>query len=428
MKAEFASRAQIDPALLPYRAEVLTYLRDWRAKGGQIALVTATDQRLADQIAAHLGLFDEVHGSDGVRNLKGAAKAAFLTDHFGARGYVYIGDHAADLPVWAAAQGAVTIGLSAGLRDRVQVAGNGEITHLDGGDDQGQVRAMIRSMRPHQWLKNLLVFLPLLAAHDFTLGSLLQAVTAFVVFGLVASSVYVLNDLLDLPSDRAHPRKSLRPFASGALALRVGLLLAPILLACGVILGSFLGLGFLAVMAGYFIATTAYSLWLKRVAILDICTLAGLYAVRIVAGGVATQTPLSVWLLAFSIFFFFALAAVKRQAELVDAQAEGRGSNARRGYQAGDLPLVTMMALASGYVSVLVMALYVNSPVVIELYQTPEVLWGISAVLLFWISRIVLITHRGEMHDDPVVFAARDRVSLASFALVLGLVVIGGQL
>lgn len=453
LKADLAGRAHIDAAQLPYRTSVLDGLRRWRAQGGRIALVTATDQRLADQIAGHLGLFDEVHGSTADRNLKAATKAAFLTEHYASTGFVYIGDSAADLPVWEAAQGAITIGLNATLRRKVR--SQGRIVHIDDTPPRTQDNgitpaqaspadtgpssaetahsalspfdATIRAMRPHQWMKNILIFLPLLAAHQWDAISLMRAALAFVAFGLVASSVYVINDLLDLPSDRAHPRKRFRPFASGALSLRIGLWLAPGLILTGVALGAFAGWGFLAVLAGYFVTTTAYSLWLKRIAILDICTLAALYAVRIVAGGVATQVPLSVWLLAFSIFFFFSLAAVKRQAELVDNLASGRGTNARRGYRTDDLPLVTMMALASGYVSVLVMALYVNSPTVMSLYSTPEVLWGISAVLLFWISRMVLITHRGDMHDDPVVFAVRDRVSLGAFAVVLVFVVIGGQ-
>ncbi|WP_274609745.1 UbiA family prenyltransferase [Rhodobaculum claviforme] len=180
-----------------------------------------------------------------------------------------------------------------------------------------------------------------------------------------------------------------------------------------------LGWAFLGVMLGYLVLTTAYSLYLKRRAIIDVCVLAGLYTTRIVAGGVATEIVLSVWLLAFSIFFFFALAAVKRQAELVDSARRGKLTASGRGYHVEDLPVISMMATASGYLSVLVLALYVDAPPVQELYGAPGALWGICCILLYWISRTILIAHRGQMHDDPVVFAARDRISLVCFALIV---------
>ena len=425
LKSVLAQRGDVDVRHLPYREDILARLRDWRAQGGKVALVTAADRHLAERVAAHLDLFDEVHGSDGGVNLKGGVKAAFLIDRYGAGGFHYIGDSEADLPVWAASSGAVTVGAPPSLRRRVRAEGG--VEHLDT-DLPSFPRALMRALRPHQWAKNILIFLPLLAAHRMDAPGLSQAVLAFIAFGLLASSVYVINDLLDLPSDRAHPRKRARPFASGQLALRHGLWLTPFLLVAGFGLGALLGPGFVAVLLAYYLTTTAYSMWLKQVPVLDICTLAGLYTLRIVAGAVATSTPLSVWLLAFSIFFFFSLAAVKRQAELVDAVAADRALNARRGYRAEDLPLVAMMAVGAGYVSVLVMALYVNSPEVTDLYARPEVLFGICAILLFWISRIVLITHRGKMHDDPVVFAAEDKVSYAAFGLVFLLVVAGAQL
>ena len=425
LKQRMAAQGTVDPALLPYRNEVVSRLRAWRLRGGRTALVTCADQAVADRIANHLGVFDEVHGSDGVRNLRGQAKADFLAARFGSGNYSYIGGSAADLPVWAGAAQATTIGLSDTLR--AQVTAQEGVAHLDA-EVRNFPRALMQAMRPHQWLKNLLIFLPLLAAHQLDAVSVAQGILAFIAFALVASSVYVLNDLLDLPSDRAHPRKRERPFASGRLALRHGLWLTPGLVLTGFGLGAFLGPVFLAVLGTYAVTTTAYSLWLKRMPVVDVCTLAALYTLRIGAGAAAAGIPLSIWLLAFSTFFFFSLAAVKRQAELVDAVQNGTGLNARRGYRAEDLPIVAMMAVGAGFVSVLVMALYINSPDVTALYSRPEVLFGIGAVLLFWISRIVLITHRGEMHDDPVVFAARDRVSLVSFALVVAFVAAGSQL
>lgn len=425
LKQTLAERGPVDPEHLPYRPEIVARLKAWQSAGGRTALVTSADQAVAEEIAAFLGVFDEVHGSDGTRNLRAATKAAFLVQRFGEGGYNYIGGVATDRPVWKTSARATTLGLPEGARSRVTALE--AVTHLDK-EVMNFPRALMQAMRPHQWLKNLLIFLPLLAAHQMDAVTMARAVLAFITFGLVASSVYVLNDLLDLPSDRAHPRKRNRPFASGRLPLRHGLWLTPGLLGAGVLLGGFLGWGFLAVLAVYYATTTAYSLWLKRQPVVDICALASLYSLRIAAGAAATAIPISVWLMAFAIFFFFSLAAVKRQAELADAIKAGRDLNARRGYRAEDLPLVAMMAVGAGYLSILVMALYVNSLAVTQLYSTPEVLFGICAVLLFWISRTVMLAHRGEMHDDPVVFAATDRVSLGAFGVVCALVIAGSLL
>ncbi len=285
----------------------------------------------------------------------------------------------------------------------------------------------LRVLRPHQWLKNALVFMPLLAAHRFDAATILNALLAFVTFSLIASSVYVLNDLVDVEADRAHPRKRNRPFASGAIPTGQGPVLALVPLAAGAVLALWLGREFALVIAGYYLTTLAYSFVLKRRIVIDICILAGLYTFRIIAGGAATGVPLSVWLLAFSVFFFLSLAAVKRQAELVDGLARGDLKAHGRGYVADDLPIVAMMSISAAYVSVLVMALYLNSPAVSELYATPALLWGICLILLYWLSRIAMITHRGQMHDDPVVFAVRDRISLICVAIVLVIAVAGSR-
>lgn len=422
LKQHLARASAVDVATLPYDAGVMAYVAAWRRSGGRTALVTASDRSFAEAIAAHLGLFDEAHGSDGLRNLKGARKAEFLVQRFGERGFAYMGDAAADLPVWSRAARAITVDAPAALRRKAERAA--PVTeHL--GESRSTVRPCIVALRPHQWLKNVLVFLPMLAAHQLDAATLALSLIAFVCFCLVASSVYVLNDLLDLAADRAHPRKRMRPFASGRLPLAHGGVMVGALLVPGVLLALSVGGGFLAVMLAYFLLTAAYSLWLKRRIVLDICILAGLYTARILAGGVATGIPLSVWLLAFSVFFFLSMAAVKRQAELVDIAARGSVVASGRGYTTGDLPIIAMIAISAGYVSVLVLTLYVNSPAVMEHYTLPEALWGVCAVLLYWITRTVMIAHRGRMEDDPVVFAVRDRVSLLCLAAILGLVLAG---
>ncbi|MFN3145659.1 MAG: UbiA family prenyltransferase [Paracoccaceae bacterium] len=420
LKAMLAGRVTIDVSRLPYTPQVIEYVRGWRAAGGRVALVTAADQSVAQRVADHLGLFDEVHGSDGTRNLKGAAKAALLVELYGARGFAYVGDAGADLAIWRDAARAITVDATPDLRRRVDAI-DPKAEHLTTETPRGP--AYVRALRPTQWLKNILVFAPLLAAHQFAMGTVLTGFVAFLSFSLVASAVYVLNDLLDLAADRAHPRKRARPFASGAIPISHGAIMAPGLLLGGLALALPLGWAFVAVMVTYFAATLAYSLVLKRRAILDITTLAALYTLRIVAGAAAVGLSISVWLLAFSIFFFFSLAAVKRQAELADLAQRGETEAPGRGYRVADLPVVAQMAMASGYVSVLVLVLYLDSPVVRNLYAQPSILWGICGVLLYWLSHIFMVTHRGRMHDDPIVYALRDVQSLVCVALMTGLAV-----
>lgn len=416
LKSELAKH-RLDPALLPYREDVLEELRAWRTKGGKTALVTASDQAYADAVAGHIGLFDEVFGSDGKRNLKGTRKATFLEKRFPG-GFQYLGDAPSDLPVWERAEEVVTVHASKRLRKRAEQAASAKgkpSRHLAVRADSGLYAGLepyLKAMRPYQWVKNILIFLPVVADHNVDSLAWQKAVIAFAAFSLVASSAYLLNDLLDLKADRAHPRKRNRPLASGALPLAHGSLMAPGLLVLGFALAALtLSPLFVGVLAFYFALTTVYSIKLKRKLIIDICTLAGLYTVRIFAGGAATDTPLSVWLLAFSIFFFFSLAAVKRQTELVENVDLGSQRVKGRSYRVEDLHFVAMMAIAAGYVAVLVLALYIDAISVQNLYQSPVFLWGVCPVLLYWISRMVMLTQRGLMHDDPIVFAMRDRVS-----------------
>lgn len=422
LKRYLAGAGTIDVTTLPYDVEVIAYVERWRAGGGRAALVTASDMGLAQAVAAHLGIFDEVHGSDGVHNLKGEGKAQFLEERFGKGGFAYVGDSRADLAVWKRAAKAVTVNAPAGLRREAEAI-CGEVEHLS--TAERSLRPYFKALRPHQWLKNVLIFLPMLAGHDFGGEVFARSLLAFVAFSLVASCVYVVNDLLDLAADRAHPRKRNRPFASGRLPIGHGLWMAGGLIVVGVAVAGAIGVNFIKVLAGYFLLTTSYSLYLKRQMVLDIVVLAGLYTVRIVAGGVATGIPLSVWLLAFASFLFLAMAAVKRQAELVDLARRDGLKASGRGYHVDDLPIISMLGVSAGYMSVLVLQLYVNSPEVSRLYPHPAALWGVSAVLLYWVTRTVLLTHRGEMRDDPVVYAATDRISQVCFAICAAFIVAG---
>lgn len=405
-KAELADRLVVDPDSLPLNDMVLELVRMARADGRRTALVSAADHRQVTAVAEATGLFDEAYGSAEGRNLKGGEKAAFLSTHFGPGNFDYIGDSSADLPVWEAARRAITVQAAPGLR-RAAEAANPNTLHVDPPD--GKARAILKALRPHQWSKNMLLFLPMLAAHD--LSKIGFVFLGFLAFCLTASSVYVINDLLDLEADRAHPRKRQRPFATGALSAVNGVVLSGGLLLGALCLGLLTGRPiFLATLCVYLVATFAYSLYLKRKLLIDVLALAGLYTVRIIAGGAAASVSLSPWLLGFSMFLFLALAAIKRQAELTDQMKTGRASSGRA-YEVEDLPILRGMAIAAGNAAVMVLALYISSDAIQALYTRPGLIWLICPLLLYWILRMVMKTHRGQMTDDPIVFAVTDRAS-----------------
>ncbi len=281
-------------------------------------------------------------------------------------------------------------------------------------------RLWLRAMRLHQWLKNLLILVPLLASHR--LGEpivLFEALIAFICFGMCASSAYILNDIVDLAHDRHHPTKSRRPFASGQLPVKAGVIVFPLLL-IGALVGAYLFLPwrFSAALATYYTVTVIYSFWLKRHAVVDVVTLALLYTLRVAAGALVFNLVLTFWMAAFSMFIFLSLALAKRHAELFGARTTGVTDRARgRGYFPDDLEVISSLGAASGYLSVMVLALYIQDASTAALYRYPQLIWVACPILLYWISRIWLLTHRGEMHDDPVVFAIRDRASIIAGAL-----------
>ena len=330
---------------------------------------------------------------------------------FGERGFDYAGNGKVDVAVWGHARQAILVNPARGVRERaVQVT----VVAAEFDDREGAwPRSWLKALRLHQWLKNVLVFVPLLAAHRVNeVPLLLQAVLAYLAFGLCASSVYLLNDLLDLPLDRQHPRKRLRPFAAGTLPVLTGAWLVPTLLVLAFLLaGIALPPLFSSVLLGYYALTLAYSLYFKQAVMLDAIVLATLYTLRIIAGAAATGIVPTFWLLAFSMFIFLSLALVKRHAELLALREMGHSMAWGRGYQVDDLQLLQTLGGASGYLSVLVLALYINSGTSQALYRHPEVIWLLCPLLLYWISRVWLKTHRDEMHDDPVIFALQDRVS-----------------
>lgn len=418
LKSRLAESTRIDVAMLPYNEKLLNWLRQEKAQGRRIVLATASHRVLADQVAGHLALFDEVLATDGNTNLKAHAKRDVLVSRYGERGFDYVGNDWPDVAVWKSAAQAHVVSRSPRLIDWVRAHGNLGVT-MDDGKPPLAV-ALFNAMRPQQWMKNLLVFVPLFAAHRYgDSDALLQSLLAFVVFGLTASSAYLINDLVDVADDRHHPRKRSRPFAAGHLSLLHGWLAWPLLLVLAFTLAN-LGLPwhFTATLAAYFVLTVAYSLRLKQVPIVDVLMLAGLYTLRIIAGAAAIAVPLSFWLLSFSMFLFLSLALIKRYSELRHAREIGQSSPLRgRGYAPSDLELVSSLGGNAGYIAVLVLALYIQDSHTASLYATPNFIWLACPLLLFWISRAWLIAHRGHMHDDPIVFAFKDRVSWAVAAL-----------
>jgi 4-hydroxybenzoate polyprenyltransferase len=407
LKASLADQATLDFATLPFDEEVLAFIVAARAEGRSVHLASASDDRYVQAVAEHLGLFDSAIGSHTSRNLSSSEKAEHLVRVFGEGGFDYLGDCKADLKVWARARRAYYKPLSGGVMRRLRKSG---VESECVGTRHLHLKAYIRAVRPHQWMKNVLIFAPVVAAHAFG-PQLLAALAAFISFSLCASSVYLLNDLLDLKSDREHARKRKRPFASGRALLAHGAVLAPLLLFASVAIAVFLPPKFQLVLAGYYGLTLAYSFWLKRKMMVDVIALACLYGARLVAGSAATGIELSRWLEALAIFLFLSLALVKRSTELTDRLQAGKGDPGGRGYKLTDLPIVEAMAAASAYTAVLVLALYLSSPDVGALYSHPHRLWALCVILLYWIGRILMKAHRGEMHDDPVVYAVRDRVS-----------------
>lgn len=421
LKRELARRVRLDPAALPYNVPMLEWLRLQRANGRKLVLCTASDTAYAEGVAAHLGLFDETLASDGERNLAGRNKAAVLCARFGERGFDYAGNSSADLEVWSRARRAVVVNASPAVSKAA--AARCEVEH-ELPAARATLKTWFKALRIHQWMKNGLLFVPMLAAHQIdNLAGWFALLLAFLAFGLTASAVYVTNDLLDLESDRLHPRKRKRAFAVGLIPVWQGAIVVPLCLCAGVALGSMVSPAFLAWLGVYFAVTTAYSVSLKRVVLLDCLTLAGLYTLRVVAGAAAIGQALSFWLLAASVFLFLSLAFVKRYAELLVQVAHGKTEAHGRGYVTADLAVLQGFGICAGFASVLVLALYLNSEMVSRLYASPQWVWGTVAVLLFWVCWIWLKTHRGEMHDDPMVFAVKDRTSLvAGFFFVLFLV------
>lgn len=411
-KQALARSSPFDPAQLTYRTSVLDYVTQARREGRPVMLATAANESIANAVANHLGVFDDVLASDAHHNLSGRAKLSAIQTHAGTlSAFEYIGNAHEDVDICAAADEAIMVAPARAVER--QVSAQPHIVVRDARNDPGSLRTVLKAIRTHQWAKNTLTFLPLLLAHRFAdADALLRVGAGFFAFSLTASSIYLVNDVLDVEADRQHRRKQTRPIASGALGVIQALTIAVVMLVVGITIGSVIGAEFLLVLCGYAAISVAYSLRLKRLVVLDVFVLATLYTMRVLAGGAAAQVPISPWFFAFTVFFFLSLALLKRHTELAETGLDSVGSLIPgRGYQAGDLNMVRSAGVSAGYLAVVVLTLYLASPDVVALYKHPTRLFPTGMLLLYWVTRMWLLAGRGQVHDDPVVFALKDRAS-----------------
>jgi 4-hydroxybenzoate polyprenyltransferase len=417
LKLKVAENSLLDVTTLPYNVPLIDWLKQQKARGRKIVLCTAANKLIAHNVFKHLDFFDDFIASDEYTNLNSINKRKALEEKYGVQGYDYAGNTSADVEVWDGASKAIVVNANARVLAKAsKVAIVSETFPSEGLN----LSNWLRALRLHQWLKNLLLFVPLLAAHQFgNFHSLATLILAFFSFSLCASSAYIVNDLLDLESDRRHPRKKNRPFASAKLPISLGVVVAILFIGLSIALGAIVGKDFLVVLVLYLILTAAYSLALKRLVILDCFMLAALFTLRIIAGSAAVSVSLSFWLLTFSIFIFLSLALMKRYAELKVQIQEGKSSSHGRGYLVSDGLLLQTLGISSGFISALVIALYVRSEDVVSLYAQPLAILLVIPILLFWVSWVWLKADRGEMHDDPLVFATRDKVSFLVMLLTV---------
>ena len=418
LKYEIASRADVDVTLLPYNADFLDYLKQQKSAGRPLVLATASNIAYAEKINEHLNLFDKILASDAHTNLSGKLKQKELVSLYGERGFDYAGNAKVDFNIWSHSREAILVNPEAGVKSKAE--NSLKIAELF--ESSHGIMPYFKAIRVHQWVKNILIFVPLLMSHQVFNGELaLQATLAFLSFSLCASSVYLLNDLLDLPSDRQHVRKCKRPLASGSVPIKHGVLLIPILLVAAFSMALMLPAEYLLALVVYYIVTLAYSLRLKQVILIDVLVLAGLYTMRVIGGAAAIAVVPSFWLLAFSMFIFYSLALVKRYSELLNLKNSSKDKISGRGYHQTDIEGLSQSGIASGLLATLVLALYINSSDTATLYKLPEALWLLCPLMLYWINRIWLLARRDQLHDDPVVFAIFDRRShwIAVIAIII---------
>lgn len=406
MKAEIAKRVVPDPQRLPFNQTLLGWLRAQRKAGRELILATASHHRYAQAVADHLKIFDSVEASDDNLNLSSRSKAERLIARFGEGGFDYAGNSKADFKVWDKAHRAIVVGNET---DALFYARKPHAEHLEDSHGKSRLRVWLKAIRVHQWLKNSLLFVPaILSFNQLTDMDVLYLIAAFFSFSFCASGVYLINDLIDIDVDRRHKTKHKRPIAAGLVTVSDAVFAAICLFASSLFIAVQLPIMFVGILLLYFIITAAYSFFLKRLLLIDVLTLAGLFTIRVLAGSAAIGIIVSTWLLAFCLFFFLSLALVKRFVEL-SGQLGGTGRSASgRGYQPVDLETLGQAGMTAGFASVVVLALFIDSPMISQNFANPQLIWLVCPLVLYLIMRIWVLARRNEMHDDPVVFLMTD--------------------
>jgi 4-hydroxybenzoate polyprenyltransferase len=410
-KRELASHTVPDVPHLPQRQDLIRLIGDERARGRTIHLVTAADQKIANEVAASIDLFDSVWGSNGIANLKGETKLAHL-QHLFPQGFIYAGDSAADLPIFKASKGAILCDVTDDVTAAISASGVPVLRKLS--MPAANLLHWLHAFRPHQWSKNALIFVPLFIGHEFqSLLSILASVGGFLLLSILTSGTYLLNDIADLSADRRHPTKNLRPFASGRLSLAGGLFVGPLMILAAIVGAALLSWAFAIFLVAYLALTMSYSLGLKRLPLTDVFIIGSLFTLRIMMGAAVIGLGQSAWLLSFSLAFFVSLALAKRHVEIVATAPSDMGEIAGRGYRSSDWPLTLTFGVGTGLFSLIVMLLYLaNDAAPSGFYHRTGLLYVIPGIMLLWLMRIWLKSHRGELHDDPVLFALKDPISL----------------
>lgn len=415
-KDQIARRVQLPVATLPYNKPLLTWLRQEHASGRQLCLATGSNVRIARKVAGHVGLFSHIIASDAVHNRSGRNKIAPLVAKYGRGGFIYAGNSRTDLPIWESAGGAVVVNAPDSVVQQVRQTAH--VVRVFPRTSYLALPVLIPAIRVHQWIKNILLLVPVASAHELNNPNHWAAsILGWAAFSLTASGIYLLNDMMDLDADRLHRAKQHRPLAAGLISIdtAAGMMLS--LFTAAAIISLFLPKAFFAVLLIYVGANMAYSWFFKRVIIADILILAALYVLRIFAGSAATGIATSLWLFAFAAFFFTSLALIKRVAELQNLAKQGRSAAAGRGYTTVHLPSLITAGWAAGLCSLLVLGLYFTSGAVGELYTKPQLLWLLLPVLLLWQARMWRLTVKGAVHEDPILFTALDRPSYIAGAL-----------
>jgi 4-hydroxybenzoate polyprenyltransferase/phosphoserine phosphatase len=411
-KRFLSDRHELDVALLPARANLVELIRAERDRGREIHLVTAADQSIADRVRSEFGLFASATGSNGVRNLKGEVKLAYLQQRFPA-GFLYAGDSVADGPIFRASRGAILCDLGPAVARDLATMGTRVLAEFDRG--RPSAAQWVLAARPHQWSKNVLIFVPLIAGHAmFDRQKLIATAFGFLILCVLASATYMLNDLADLDADRRHPTKRYRSFASGRISIASGMIVAALGIVTALVAAFALSRDFALVLSGYFLLTMLYSFQIKRIPLLDVFVIGTLFTSRILMGAAVSSLDQSAWLLAFSMSFFFSLALAKRHVELMRAGQDGQTVVQGRGYRSDDWPLTLVFGIGTGLTSVLIMLLYLTNDAAPSGFY-PDIAWlyVIPAAITLWIMRIWLLSHRTVLDDDPIVFALRDPASWA---------------